>query len=245
MTTSEQLDEDELATDPLEQGAEPADGWSGADRFGTTPREQRSGEPLAERLREEEPDVHDETRTEGRLSGRVVAILATDGVEQVELEQPRAAVESAGARTRLVSLSGDKIQAMNADVNEADTFPVDLTVEQASAEDFDALILPGGTTNPDKLRQDAKAVSFVRDFFEAGKPVASICHGPWVLVEADVVRGRTLTSYPSVRTDIRNAGGTVVDQEVVVDGTLITSRNPDDLPAFCEALVREFAGERA
>jgi protease I len=243
MTTSEQLDEDELATDPLERGAEAPDGWSGADQFGTTPREQRSGEPLADRLREEEPDVG-ETREEQRLSGRVVAILATDGVEQVELEQPRAAVESAGARTRLVSLSGEQIQAMNADVNEADTFPVDLTVDQASVEDFDALILPGGTTNPDKLRQNEKAVSFVRDFFEAGKPVAAICHGPWVLVEADVVRGRTLTSYPSVRTDIRNAGGTVVDQEVVVDGTLITSRNPDDLPAFCESLIREFAEER-
>jgi protease I len=244
MTTSEQLDEDELAADPLERGAEASDGWSGADRFGTTAREQRAGEPLAERLREEEPDVG-ETREEQRLSGRVVAILATDGVEQVELEQPRAAVESAGARTRLVSLSGTQIQAMNADVNKADTFPVDLTVEQASADDFDALILPGGTTNPDKLRQDAKAVSFVRDFFKAGKPVAAICHGPWVLVEADVVRGRTLTSYPSVRTDIRNAGGTVVDQEVVVDGTLITSRNPDDLPAFCESLIHQFAEERS
>jgi protease I len=243
MTTSEQLDEDELATDPLERGAEAPDGWSGADRFGTTPREQRSGEPLAERLREEEPDVG-ETPEQQRLSGRVVAILATDGVEQVELEQPRAAVESVGARTRLVSLSGEQIQAMNADVNEADTFPVDLTVDQASVEDFDALILPGGTTNPDKLRQDEKAVSFVRDFFEAGKPVAAICHGPWVLVEADVVRGRTLTSYPSVRTDIRNAGGTVVDREVVVDGTLITSRNPDDLPAFCDSLIREFAEQR-
>jgi protease I len=244
MTTSEQLDEDELATDPLERGTELPDGWSGADRFGTTPREQRAGEPLGERLREEEPDVG-ETREAQPLSGRVVAILATDGVEQVELEQPRAAVAGAGAQTRLVSLSDKPIQAMNADVNEADTFPVDLTVEQASAEDFDALILPGGTTNPDKLRQDPKAVSFVRDFFEAGKPVAAICHGPWLLVEADVVRGRTLTSYPSVRTDIRNAGGTVVDEQVVVDGNLITSRNPDDLPAFCGGVVREFAEEQA
>ncbi|EWM10817.1 type 1 glutamine amidotransferase domain-containing protein [Kutzneria sp. 744] len=176
-----------------------------------------------------------------QLRGRTVAILATDGVEQVELTEPKAAVERAGGKALLVSLEDGEIQAMNADVNPADTFAVDVTVDRADADDFDALILPGGTTNPDKLRQNGLAVSLVHDFFEAGKPVAAICHGPWLLVEADVVRGRTLTSYPSVRTDIRNAGGTVVDKEVVIDGGLVTSRNPDDLPAFCEALVREFA----
>ncbi|MFB9616651.1 type 1 glutamine amidotransferase domain-containing protein [Kutzneria kofuensis] len=176
-----------------------------------------------------------------QLRGRTVAVLATDGVEQVELTEPIAAVKAAGGTTKLVSIKDGEIQAMNADVNEADTFAVDLTVDSATVDDFDALILPGGTTNPDKLRQNDRAVSLVQDFFEAGKPVAAICHGPWLLVEADVVRGRTLTSYPSVRTDIRNAGGTVVDKEVVIDGGLVTSRNPDDLPAFCEALVREFA----
>ncbi|MEV6606573.1 type 1 glutamine amidotransferase domain-containing protein [Kutzneria sp. NPDC051319] len=180
-----------------------------------------------------------------QLRGRTVAILATDGVEQVELTEPKAAVERAGGKAVLVSLEDGEIQAMNADVNPADTFAVDVTVDRADADDFDALILPGGTTNPDKLRQNDRAVSLVNDFFEAGKPVAAICHGPWLLVEADVVRGRTLTSYPSVRTDIRNAGGTVVDKEVVIDGGLVTSRNPDDLPAFCEALVREFAEARS
>jgi protease I len=179
-----------------------------------------------------------------QLNGRTIAILATDGVEQVELEEPKAAVERAGGRTKLVSLADGQIQAMNADVNEADTFPVDMTVDTAAAADFDALILPGGTTNPDKLRQNERAVSFVQGFFDAGKPVAAICHGPWLLVEADVVRGRTLTSYPSLRTDIRNAGGTAVDEEVVVDGGLVTSRNPDDLPAFCDTLVRTFAEVR-
>ncbi|WP_133905354.1 type 1 glutamine amidotransferase domain-containing protein [Actinophytocola oryzae] len=178
------------------------------------------------------------------LRGRRIAILATDGVEQVELEEPRAAVEQSGGHADLIALSEEPIQAMNADVEKADTFAVDLTVESASAENYDALILPGGTTNPDKLRQNERAVGLVADFVEAGKPIAAICHGPWLLVEADVVRGRTLTSYPSVRTDIRNAGGTVVDKEVVIDGGLITSRNPDDLPAFCEALVREFAASQ-
>ena len=175
------------------------------------------------------------------LKGRRVAILATDGVEQVELTDPRSAVENAGATTQLVSLEAGEIQAMNHDVETADKFMVDRVVGDVSVADFDALILPGGTTNPDKLRQDKAAVQFVKDFVNAGKPVGVICHGPWTLVEADVVRGRTLTSYPSVRTDIRNAGGTVVDEEVVTDNGLVSSRNPRDLPAFCKKIVEEFA----
>ncbi|MCA1007072.1 type 1 glutamine amidotransferase [Rhodococcus hoagii] len=180
--------------------------------------------------------------TESRaLTGRTVAILATDGVEEVELVRPRTAVADAGATVRLVSLSAGQIQAMNGDVHEAGRYDVDTAVGDASVSDYDALILPGGTTNPDQLRQDESAVAFVREFVEAGKPVGVICHGPWTLVEADVVRGRTLTSYPSVRTDIRNAGGNVVDREVVIDGTLVSSRNPDDLPAFCDAIVDVFS----
>ncbi|KZF10265.1 MULTISPECIES: type 1 glutamine amidotransferase domain-containing protein [unclassified Rhodococcus (in: high G+C Gram-positive bacteria)] len=175
------------------------------------------------------------------LTGRRIAILATDGVEQVELVQPREAVENAGASVTLVSLDHGDIQAMKGDVNAADTFTVDSVVADVSADDFDALILPGGTTNPDQLRVDADAVEFVRSFVQARKPVGVICHGAWTLVEADVLKGRTLTSYPSIRTDIRNAGGTVVDEEVVVDGNLISSRNPDDLPAFCAKIVEHFS----
>jgi protease I len=174
------------------------------------------------------------------LNGRRVAILAADGVEQVELVEPRKAVTDAGATAEVVSLEPGEIQAMNGDIDKADKFPVDRVVKDVSVEDFDALVLPGGTMNPDNLRADENAVRFVRDFVNSGKPVGVICHGPWTLVEADVVRGRTLTSYPSVRTDIRNAGGTVVDQEVVNDNGLISSRNPDDLPAFCAAIVTEF-----
>jgi len=175
------------------------------------------------------------------LRGRSVAILATDGVEQVELTEPRNAVEDAGATTELLSLETGKIQAMNGDINQADTFPVDRAVSEASVEDYDALVLPGGTVNADKLRMDEAAVGFVRDFVGSGKPVGVICHGPWTLVEADVVRGRTITSYPSLRTDLRNAGANVVDQEVVTDQGLVSSRNPDDLPAFCAKIVEEFA----
>ncbi|MFI1460930.1 type 1 glutamine amidotransferase domain-containing protein [Nocardia carnea] len=175
------------------------------------------------------------------LTGQRVAVLAADGVEQVELVQPRSAVEDAGASTALLSLKPGEIQAMNHDVEKGDTFRVDRVVGECSPDEFDALLLPGGTTNPDKLRQDPDAVRFVRDFFATGKPVGVICHGPWTMVEADVVRGRTLTSYPSVRTDIRNAGGNVVDDQVVTDHGLVSSRNPDDLPAFCAKIVEEFA----
>ena len=178
------------------------------------------------------------------LRGRRVAILATDGVEQVEYEQPRQAVEGAGAQVTLLSIHTGEIQAMNGDINKGDTFRVDQLVSEVSPDDFDALILPGGTVNPDGLRANADAVRFVRDFVRSGKPVGSICHGPWTLVEADVVRGRTLTSFPSIRTDIRNAGGNVVDQEVATDNGLVTSRNPDDLPAFGAKLVEEFAEGR-
>ncbi|WP_103343355.1 type 1 glutamine amidotransferase domain-containing protein [Amycolatopsis sp. CA-126428] len=175
------------------------------------------------------------------LQGRRVAILAADGVEQVELEKPRQAVLDEGATVELVSLDTGEIQAMNGDIDKGDRFTVDRKVADVGIGDFDALLLPGGTMNPDHLRTDPAAVKFVGDFVRAGKPVGVICHGPWTLVEADVVRGRTLTSYPSVRTDIRNAGGTVVDEEVVVDNGLVSSRNPDDLPAFCRTVVREFA----
>ena len=176
------------------------------------------------------------------LSGRTIAILATDGVEQVELEQPRQAVQDAGARTELISIKDGEIQAMNQDIEQGDTFGVDRQVSDVSIDDYDALILPGGTCNPDRLRMDSDAVAFVRDFVSSGKPVGAICHGPWSLVEADVVRGRRITSFPSMRTDLRNAGAEVVDEQVVTDGNLTTSRSPDDLPAFCDRIVQEFAG---
>jgi protease I len=175
------------------------------------------------------------------LTGRTVAILAADGVEEVELVEPRKAVEQAGATTTLLSLSTGEIQAMNADINPAGTYRVDRAVADVSADEFDALILPGGTVNPDKLRLNEDAVGFVRDFFAAGKPVGVICHGPITLIEAGVARGRTLTSYPSIRTDLRNAGATVLDEEVVTDQGLVSSRNPDDLPAFCAKIIEEFA----
>jgi protease I len=175
------------------------------------------------------------------LRGRTIAILATDGVEQVELEQPKQAVERAGGQVRLVSVQDGQIQAMHGDIDKGDTFPVDSAVSDTQVGDYDGLILPGGTINPDRLRMNSSAVDFVRGFMHSDRPVAAICHGPWTLVQADVVRGRRLTSYPSLRTDIRNAGGEVLDEEVVVDGNLVTSRNPDDLPAFCSTIVRQFA----
>jgi protease I len=175
------------------------------------------------------------------LQGRTIAFLAADGVEKVELEQPRAAIEEAGGAVHLLSIDDGEIQAKNHDLEDAGTVAVDRRVSEATVDDYDALVLPGGTVNPDKLRLDEAAVAFVRDFVRSGKPVAAICHGPWTLVEADVVRDRTLTSYPSIRTDLRNAGATVVDQQVVIDGNLITSRSPQDLPAFCQAITDQFA----
>jgi protease I len=173
------------------------------------------------------------------LQGKNVAVLAADGVEKVELEAPRAQLTENGAHVALLSLKTGDIQARNHDLEPAGTIRVDQAVSEASVDDFDALVLPGGTVNPDKLRLDKSAVAFVRDFVNSGKPVAAICHGPWTLVEAGVVAGRTVTSYPSIRTDLRNAGANVVDEEVVVDGNVITSRSPDDLPAFCAALIQQ------
>lgn len=186
-----------------------------------------------------------ETLMTQELHGKRVAILAADGVERVELEEPRKALDGAGAQTELLSVHDDEIQARENDLNAAGTFTVDGLIANAVASDYDALLLPGGTVNPDQLRVDPDAVAFVRDFVNSGRPVASICHGPWTLVEAGVVEGRTLTSFPSIRTDLRNAGAEVVDQEVVVDGNLITSRSPDDLPAFCDTIVAEFGSAPA
>jgi protease I len=179
------------------------------------------------------------------LNGRRIAFLvAPEGTEQVELTEPWKAVTDAGAEAILVSTDPGKIQAFD-HLDKADTFAVDHAVDETSADDFDGLVLPGGVANPDFLRTDAGAVSFVKAFVDGGKPVAVICHGPWTLVEADVLRGRTITSWPSLQTDIRNAGGTWVDQEVVTDtagpGALVSSRKPDDLKAFCAAAISAFA----
>lgn len=179
------------------------------------------------------------------LEGKKVAFLAADGVEKVELEEPRQALLRLGAKTELLSLKSGEIQARNHDLEPAGAFDVDRVVSDASVGDYDGLVLPGGTVNPDKLRLDTEAVSFVRDFVASGKPVAAICHGPWTLVEAGVAAGRKLTSYPSIRTDLRNSGARVVDEEVVVDGNLITSRSPKDLPAFCATLVKHLANSSA
>jgi protease I len=182
--------------------------------------------------------------SEQTLQGRTIAFLvAAEGIEQVELTEPWKAVQEAGGTPRLLSPESGTVQAFN-HLDKADTFDVDETVSGADVASYDALVLPGGVANPDALRTDEKAVAFVRDFVASGKPVAAICHAPWTLIEADVLAGRTLTSWPSLRTDIRNAGGTWVDEEVVVDGNLVTSRNPDDLPAFTARLVDLVAAAR-
>ena len=175
-----------------------------------------------------------------QLHEKRIAFLATDGVEQSELTEPWRAAQEAGARVELVSVKPGGIQGWQGD-EKGQTFKVDRLVADVTPEQYDALVVPGGTKNADRLRTDPDAVEFVRGFFAAGKPVAAICHGPWMLVEADVVRGRTVTSWPSLKTDIRNAGGNWVDEEVHVDKGLVTSRNPDDLPAFCRKMVEEFA----
>jgi protease I len=172
------------------------------------------------------------------LKGKRIAFLATDGVEQVELTEPWKAVEQAGGTPELISQKSGTIQGFD-HRDKADTFPVDKTVEKADPGDYDGLVLPGGVINPDILRTDERAMRFVTRFFEEGKPVGAICHGPWSLVETGVVKGRKVTSWPSLKTDIENAGGTWVDQELVIDRGLFTSRKPDDLPAFCAKLVEE------
>jgi deglycase len=173
------------------------------------------------------------------LQGKKVAFLAADGVEQIELTEPWEAIEDAGGEPELVSIASGEIQAFN-HLDHGDTFTVDTEVARAEAADYDALVLPGGVANPDFLRGNENAVGFVRDFFEQGKPVGVICHGPWTIVEAGVVNGRTITSWPTLRTDILNAGGNWVDEEVCVDAGLVSSRKPDDLPAFCARIVEEF-----
>ncbi len=174
------------------------------------------------------------------LNGKRVAILATDGVEQMELTEPRKALDAAGATTIVVSPKEGKLKGWHHG-NWGDDIPVDRALSDANADDFDALLLPGGVMSPDRLRMDKQAVQFVKAFFHAGKPVAAICHAPWLLVEADVVRNPALTSWPSLQTDIRNAGGDWVDREVVTDMGLVTSRRPDDIPAFNQKMIEEFA----
>jgi len=180
-----------------------------------------------------------------KLNGKRIAILATDGVEQVEMTEPRKALDAAGAKTELVSPAKGQLQAWQ-HLEKGDKFPVDVDLGAADPNNYDALVLPGGVANPDQLRTMPKAVQFVKSFFEQGKPVAAICHAPWMLVEADAVRGKTVTSWPSLHTDLKNAGAKWVDREVVEDDGLVTSRKPDDLPAFNKKIVELFseAGER-
>ncbi len=175
----------------------------------------------------------------GKLDGKKIAFLFTDGVEQVELDKPAEAVKEAGGDVEYLTLEPGEVQAFN-HLDHADKVKVEKAVSDASAGDYDGLVLPGGVANPDFLRADEDAVSFVRSFVEQAKPIGAICHGPWTLVEADVLKGRTVTSFPSIKTDIRNAGGNWVDEEVHVDEGLVTSRNPDDIPAFTDKIVEEF-----
>jgi len=174
------------------------------------------------------------------LNGKKVAILVEDGFEQIELTSPKEALEKAGAKTHIISPKRDKVKGWE-HTQWGQEFPVDVSLDKANANEYDALLLPGGVMNPDKLRTSKQAVQFVRSFFDQGKPVAAICHGPWILVEADVVNGRKVTSYTSIQTDLKNAGANWVDQEVVVDQGLVTSRKPDDLPAFNRKMVEEIA----
>jgi protease I len=178
------------------------------------------------------------------LKGLKVAILVTDGFEQVELVKPQIALDLAGAATQIVSPKGERVRGWNF-VDWGEDFPVDVSLARARAQDFDALLLPGGVMNPDTLRMLPKAVEFVKAFFDAGKPVAAICHGPWTVIETGFARGRRIASWPSLKTDLRNAGATWVDEEVVVDGNLVSSRKPDDIPAFNRAMVERFARARA
>ena len=178
-----------------------------------------------------------------QLDGKKVAILAADGFEEVELTKPRAALDDEGAETKIVSLKSGAIQGMH-HADKGEKVDVDLTLDEARPEDFDALLIPGGLMNPDTLRATPKALDFTRHFFEESKPVAAICHGPWVLIDAGVVRGRTLTSWPNIKTDVRNAGANWVDKEVVVDNGLVTSRKPDDIPAFNKKMIEEFCEGR-
>lgn len=173
------------------------------------------------------------------LEGKKIAILATDGVEQIEFTEPKRQLEKQGAEVHTVSIKEGKIKGWDHDHWDQE-FPVDKKVTEVSADDYHGLVIPGGQINPDLLRLNKDAVQFVRDFFEIGKPVAAICHGPWLLAEADVAKARTLTSYPSIKTDLKNAGANWVDEEVVVDEGLVTSRKPDDLPAFCKKMIEEF-----
>lgn len=175
------------------------------------------------------------------LNGKRIAFLATDGFEQIELTRPWEEIKAAGATVELIAPKAGKVQGMK-HFEKGDMFAVDKTLGTVKAADYDGLVLPGGVANPDALRMDEKAITFIRDFFKDAKPVAAICHGPWTLIEAGVLKGRTVTSWPSLKTDIINAGGTWVDEEVHVDRGLITSRKPDDLDAFCRTAITEFAG---
>jgi protease I len=175
-----------------------------------------------------------------QLTGKKIAILVENGFEQVEMTEPRKALEAAGATTHLISPQAGHVQGWNHH-DLGDQFPVDVPLAEASVDEYDGLLLPGGVVNPDQLRMNVQAVQLVRLFFENGKPIAAICHGPWTLIEADVVRGQTITSWPSLKTDLRNAGAMWVDQEVVTDGRLVTSRNPDDIPAFNRTMIDVFA----